>query len=135
MLSKKFTKVKKILFRSSSPPLVVSSKFVMIYYILTLYLKDYLWNVPISDNDVISLFDTLSNNKTLKTLDLSNCDITDKGVQHIYKAIVENKTLAMLAVSNSLGITSFSTSAIVELIKTTTSLEILYISSQYFTER
>ena len=69
----------------------------------------------------------ISNNKTLKILDLSNCDITDKGVQYICEGVATNRTLTMLALSNNLQITSTSTSAIVELIKAPTSLEILYL--------
>ena len=86
-----------------------------------------MWNVPITDDDVLCLSELLSNNKTLKTLDLSNCDITDKGVQYICKGVAKNERLTMLAVSNNVDITLVSTSAIVELIKTTTSLEILYL--------
>ena len=127
-LSKKFTKVKKLLFISSSLP---TGSIKQVSYALahtdTSLEGLFLWNVPITDDDVIYLSKGISNNKTLKALDLSNCDITDKGVQYIYEGVAKNQTLTMLAVSNNLGITSASTSAIVELIKTSTSLEILYL--------
>ena len=127
-LSKKFTKVKKLLFNSSSLP---NGSIQQVIYALahtdTSLEGLFLWNVPITDDDVICLSNMISINKTLKILDLSNCDITDEGVQYICKGVANNQTLTMLALSNNLQITSASTSAIVELIKTTTSLEILYL--------
>ena len=128
MLSTKFTKVKKLLFNSSSLP---TGSIKQVSYALahtdTSLEGLCLWNVPITDDDVIYLSNVISNHKTLKALDLSNCDITDKGVQYICEGVAKNQTLTMLALSNNLGITSASTSAIVELIKTSTSLEILYL--------
>ena len=127
-LSKKFTKVKKLLLNSCSLPI---GSIKQVSYALahtdTSLEGLFLWNIPITDDDVICLSNVISNNKTLKILDLSNCDITDKGVLYIYEGIAKNQTLTMLALSNNLGITSASTSAIVELIKTSTSLEILYL--------
>ena len=127
-LSKNFTKVKNLLFKSSSIP-TGSIKEVSdaLAQPSTLLEGLFLWNVPITDDDVICLSEVLHNNKTLKILDISNCDITDKGVHHICKGVANNQTLTMLALSNNLGITSVSTSAIVKLIKTTKSLEILYL--------
>ena len=127
-LSKKLVKVKKLLFNSSSLP---TGSIQQVIYALkhtdTSLEGLFLWNFPITDDDVFCLSNVISNNKTLKILDLSNCDITDKGVQYICEGVATNQTLTMLAVSNNLQITSASTSAIVELIKTTTSLEILYL--------
>ena len=127
-LAKKFTKVKKLLFNSTSLP--IGSIKEVIYALAsrnTLLEGLFLWNIPITDDDINCLSKMLSINKTLKVLDLSNCDITDEGVQYICEGVAKNQTLTMLAVSNNLQITSASTSAIVELIKTTTSLEILYL--------
>ena len=127
-LSKKFTKVKKLLFNSSSLP---TGSIKQVIYALahtdTSLEGLFLWKVPITDDDVICLSKGISNNQTLKILDLSNCDITDKGVQSICEGVAKNQTLTMLALSNNLRITSASTSAIVELIKTSTSLQILYL--------
>ena len=126
MLSKEVIKVKKLLIKSSSFP-TGSIKDVIgaLTHPNTSLEGLFLCNVPITDDDVIFLSKELSNNKTLKTLDISNCDITDKGVQYICQGVAKNETLTTLAVSNNLWITSVSTSEIVELIKTTTSLEIL----------
>ena len=127
-LSTKFTKVKKLLFISSSLPTGSIKEVISALAHTNTSLEGlFLWNVPITDDDVIYLSNVISNNKTLKALDLSNCDITDKGVQYICEGVAKNQTLTMLAVSNNLGITSASTSAIVKLIKTSTSLEILYL--------
>ena len=127
-LSKKFTKVKKLLLNSSSLP---TGSIKQVFYALahtdTSLEGLFLWNVPFTDDDVICLSNVISINKTLKILDLSNCDITDKGVQSICEGVAKNQTLTMLAVSNNLQITSASTSAIVKLIKTTKSLGILYL--------
>ena len=127
-MAKKFTEIKKLLFNSSSFP-TGSIKYVIdaLAHINTSLEGLFLWNVPITIDDVISLSNMISNNKTLKILDLSNCDITDKGVQSICEGIGKNETLTMLAVSNNLQISSASTSAIVKLIKETTSLERLYL--------
>ena len=127
-LAKKFTKVKKLLFKSSSLPIGSIQQVIDALAHTDTSLEGlFLWNVPITVDDVICLSKVISNNKTLKILDLSNCDITDKGVQSICEGVAKNQTLTMLAVSNNLQITSASTSAIVELIKRTTSLEILYL--------
>ena len=127
-LSRKFTKVKKLLFNSSSLPTGSIQEVIYALAHTNTSLEGlFLWNIPITDEDVFCLSNVISNNKTLKILDLSNCDITDKGVQYICEGVATNKTLTMLAVSNNLHITSASTSAIVKLIKTTTSLEILYL--------
>ena len=127
-LSRKFTKVKKLLFNSSSLPTgSIKQLSLALAHTDTSLEALFLWNVPITDDDVICLSKGISNNKTLKVLDLSNCDITDKGVKYICEGVAKNQTLTMLAVSNNLGITSTSTNAIVELIKTSTSLEILYL--------
>ena len=127
-LSKKFTKVKKLLFISSSLP---TGSIKQVSYALahtdTSLEGLFLWNVPITDDDVIYLSNVLSNNKTLKVLDLSNCDITDKSVQYICEGVAKNQTLNLLALSNNFGITSASTSAIVKLIKINKSLQILYL--------
>ena len=127
-LATKFTKVKKLLFISSSLP---TGSIKQVSYALahtdTSLEGLFLWNVPIKDDDVICLSNVISNNKTLKVLDLSNCDITDQGVQYICEGVATNRTLTMLALSNNLQIASASTNAIVELIETTTSLKILYL--------
>ena len=127
-MANKFTEIKKLLFNSSSLP-TGSIKHVIdaLAHANTSLEALFLWNVPITDDDVICLSKVISNNKTLKILDLSNCDITDKGVQSICEGVAKNQTLTMLAISNNLQITSASTSAIVELIKTTNSLKRLYL--------
>ena len=128
MLSKKFTKVKKLLFNSSSLP---TGSIKQVSYALALINTSleglFLWNIPTTDDDVNCLSKVLSNNKTLKVLEISNCDITDKGAQYICEGVAKNQTLTLLAVSNNLEITSASTSAIVELIKINKSLQILYL--------
>ena len=127
-LSKKFTKVKKLLFNSSSlPPGRIKEVSLALAPINTSLEGLFLWNISITDDDVNCLSNVLSNNQTLKVLDLSNCDITDKGVQYICEGVAKNQTLTLLALSNNFGITSASTSAIVELIKKNKSLEIVYL--------
>ena len=126
MLSKKFTKVKKRL--SNSSPLATGSVKQCSDALAnteTSFEGIFLWDVSITDDDVIYLSDDLSQNQTLKRLDLFNCGITDKGVQYISEMVAKIQTLTMLALSSNLGITSVSTSAIFELIQATTSLEIL----------
>ena len=127
-LAMKFTKVKKLLINSSSLPMgSIQQVFYGLAPINASLEALFLWNVSITDDDIDCLSKVLSNNKTLKVLDLSNCDITDKGLKYICEGVAKNQTLTILAVSNNLQITSVSTSAIVELIKTPTSLEILYL--------
>ena len=130
-LAMKFTKVKKLLLNSSSLP---TGSIKKVIFALASLEALFLWNVPITDDDVNRLSGVISNNKTLKVLDLSNCDITDQGVQYICEGVATNRTLTMLALSNNLQITSASTSAIVELIKTPTSLEILYLRNTSLNE-
>ena len=126
MLSKKVIRMKKLLFKSSSlPGGSIKQVSDTLTHPSTSLEGLFLWNIPITDDDVIFLSGVLSNNKTLKTLDISNCDITDKGVQYICEEVAKNETLTTLALSNNLGVTSDSTSVIVQLIKTTKSLEIL----------
>ena len=126
LLSKKVIKVKKLLLMSSSFPTGSIKEVINALKDPNILLEGiFLCNFPITDDDILFLSEVLSNNKTLKTLDISNFDITDEGVNYICKSVVKNKTLTTLAISNNPGITSVSTSAIVELIETTTSLEIL----------
>ena len=127
-LSRKFTKMKKLLFNSSFLPIGSIKEVIFGLAPINTSLEGlFLWNVPITEDDVICLSQVISNNMTLKILDLSNCDISDKGVQSICVGVAKNQTLTMLALSNNLGITSASTSSIVELIETTTSLKKLYL--------
>ena len=127
-LAKKFTEIKKLLFNSTSLPTgSIQQVIEALAHTNTSLEALLLWNIPITDDDVICLSDVISNNKTLKILDLSNCDITDEGVQYICEGVAKNQTLTILALSNNLQITSASTSAIVELIKKTTSLQRLYL--------
>ena len=127
-LSKKFITMKKLLFKSSSFPTGSIKEVINALAHPNTTLEGlFLWNVPITDDDIHCLSEVLNNNKTLKTLDLSNCDITDIGVQFICKGVAKNEILTFLAVSNNLRITSVSTSAIVELIETNTSLNKLYL--------
>ena len=127
-LAKKFTEIKKLLLNSSSLP-TGSIKYIIdaLAHTNTSLEALFLWNVPITIDDIVLLSYVITNNKSLKILDLSNCDITNEGVQSICEGVATNQTLTMLALSNNLQITSASTSAIVELIKTTTSLERLYL--------
>ena len=128
MLSEKFIKMKKLLFKSSSLPTGSIQQISDVLAHTDTSLEGFfLWNVPITDDDVNCLSEVLSNAKTLKTLEISNCDITDEGVQYIYEGVAKNQTLTFLSISNNLQITSRSTDAIVELIKMTTSLKELYL--------
>ena len=86
-----------------------------------------MWYVPVTDEDTDHLSNMLKHNTTLQTLDLSNCDITDNGVKNICKGLTKNQTVTLLAFTSNLHITSDSTSAIVDLIKATKSLETLYL--------
>ena len=86
-----------------------------------------MWHVPITDEDTTHFSNMLNCNSTLQTLDLSNCDITDNGIKNICKGLAKNKTGTILSFTNNLHITSDSTSAIVDLIRTTESLETLYL--------
>ena len=82
----------------------------------------------ITDEDIIHLSDMISNNSTLTTLQISDCNITDKYVKDISEGLAKNQTLTILSLSANPTITSASTDTIVELIKTTKSLTVLYIN-------
>ena len=106
MLSKKVIRMKKLLFKSSSLHAGSIKQVIDTLAHPSTSLKGlFLWNIPITDDDVIFLSGVLSNNKTLKTLDISNCDITDKGVQYICEGVAKNETLTTLAVSKNIGVT------------------------------
>ena len=81
----------------------------------------------ITYEDILHLSDMISNNSTLTTLQISDCNITDKQVQYIGKGLSKNQTLTTLSISANPLITSASTDTIVELIKTTKSLTVLYL--------
>ena len=126
-LSRKFTKVKKLMFKHFTLP-AGGIKQVSDALITNTSLEALLlWHIPITYEDTTHLSNMLIYNKTLQTLDLSNCDITDSDVKNICKGLSENQTLNILAFSNNLLITSDSTSEIVGLINTTKSLETLYL--------
>ena len=79
----------------------------------------------ITDEDITQLSKMLAVNKALKELWLINCNITDNGVQHICKELTKNQTLTTLNIGGNSQITSVSTSAIADVIRTTTSLTAL----------
>ena len=81
----------------------------------------------ITYEDIVHLSDMISNNSTLTTLQISDCNITDKYVQYISDGLAKNQTLTTLSISANPQITSASTDTIVELIKTTRSLTVLYL--------
>ena len=82
-------------------------------------------NIALTDEDTSHLSNMLRVNKTLKVLDLHNCNITDNGVQFICEGLIKNRTLNTLNISGNHQITSISTSAITDLMHTTTSLTVL----------
>ena len=87
-----------------------------------------LYNVTdITDEDMTHLSTMLATNTTLKVLYLYNCNITDNGVQYICEGLTKNQTLTKLHIGGNHQITSVSTSAIADLIQTTTSLTRLYL--------
>ena len=90
-----------------------------------------LWNISLTDEDTTYLSEMLSKNKTLKVLDISDCNISNKGLKNICNGLKSNDTLTELSISKNPRITSVSTPTIVELIKETTSLETLFLRSQY----
>ena len=81
----------------------------------------------ITDEDMTHLSTMLATNTTLKELDLSNCNITDNGVRYIYEGLTKNQTLTTLNIGYNHQITSVSTSTIADLIQTTISLTTLYL--------
>ena len=81
----------------------------------------------ITYEDITHLSDMISNNKTLTTLQISDCNITDKYVKYVSEGLAKNQTLTTLSISANPQITSASTDTIVELIKTTKSLTVLYL--------
>ena len=81
----------------------------------------------ITDEDMTCLSTMLATNTTLKELSLPNCNITDNGVRYIYEGLTKNQTLTTLDIGGNHQITSDSTSTIVDLIQTTTSLTRLYL--------
>ena len=126
-LSKKFAKVKKLMFKHFTLP-AGGIKQVSDALITNTSLEALLlWHVPITYEDTTHLSNMLSFNTTLQTLDLSNCDISDNDVKNICKSLTKNQTVTILAFSNNLHITSDSTSSIVDLINTNKSLETLYL--------
>ena len=132
MLSKKLPKVKKLMFKYLTLPAggikQVSDALVTDTSLEALLM----WYVPVTDEDTTHLSNMLTYNKTLQTLDLSNCDITDNGVENICKGLATNQTVTILSFTSNLHITSDSTSAIVSLIKGTKSLETLYLRNTLF---
>ena len=76
----------------------------------------------ITDEDMTHLSTMLATNTTLKELCLYNCNITDNGVRYIYEGLTKNRTLTTLDIGRNRQITSVSTSTIADLIQTTTSL-------------
>ena len=87
-----------------------------------------LFNVTdITDEDIAHLSTMLSSNTTLKELSLYNCNITDNGVQYIYEGLTKNQTLTTLNIGGNHQITSVSTSTIANLIQTATSLTELFL--------
>ena len=83
----------------------------------------WLFNIPLTDEDITHLSDMISVNKTLKDIVLNNCNITDNGVQYICEGLSKNQSLTLLNVGYNPQITSISTSTIADLIQTTISLK------------
>ena len=132
ILSKKLPKVKKLMFKYFNLP-ASGIKQVSDALVTNTSLEALLmWYVPVTDEDTTHLSNMLTYNKTLQTLDLSNCDITDNGVETICKGLATNQTVSILSFTSNLHITSDSTSAIVSLIKGTKSLETLYLRNTLF---
>ena len=86
-------------------------------------------DATITDGDSTHLFYMLSINKTLKELHLRSCHITDTTMPYICKAVAKNGTLKWFDISDNPDITSVSTTAIVELINTTVSLNVLNLTN------
>ena len=86
-----------------------------------------LFDIRLTDEDIIHLSNMISINKTLTELILSNCNITDNGVQYICEGLTKNRTLTKLKFDDNPQITSASTSTIAELINTTKSLTELHL--------
>ena len=126
-LSRKFTKVKKLMFKYFTLPAGGIKQLSDALITNTSLEALLMWYVPITYEDTTHLSNMLSYNTTLQTLDLSNCDITDNGVKNICKGLTKNQTVTLLAFTSNLHITSDSTSSIVDLIKATKSLETLYL--------
>ena len=83
-----------------------------------------LYNITgITDDCMSHMSGMLARNTTLKELWLYNCNITDNGVQYICEGLTKNQRLTTLNIGGNHQITSVSTSAIANLIKTTTSLK------------
>ena len=80
------------------------------------------WSVVLTDEDIIYLSNLLTLSKTLKELHVSSCNVTDNGVRYICEGLNKNQTLTKLNIGGNDQITSVSTSAIAELIETTTSM-------------
>ena len=59
----------------------------------------------ITDEDITHLPTMLSSNTTLKELELSYCNITDNGVQYIFQGLTKNQTLTTLNISHNRQIT------------------------------
>ena len=88
-----------------------------------------MWNVTITDEDAAHLSLMLKKNVTLKELVFVGCDITDTGFQRITEGLIGNKTITHLDFSHNPQITSDSITALVELIKTTSSLKRLHLQN------
>ena len=100
------------------------------HLLLIVHLKYYsLSDATITDGDSTHLFYMLSINKTLEELHLRSCHITDTTMPYICKAVARNGTLKRFHISDNPNITSVSTTAIVELINTTVSLEELNLTN------
>ena len=130
-LSRKFTKVKKLMFKYFTLPAGGIKQHSDALITNTSLEALLMWYVPVTDDDTGHLSNMLKHNMTLQTLDLSNCDITDNGVKNICKGLTKNQTVTLLAFTSNLHITSDSTSSIVDLIKATKSLETLFLRNTF----
>ena len=86
-------------------------------------------DAAITDEDSTHLFYMLSFNKTLEELHLRSCHITDTSMKYICKAVAKSGTLKRFDISDNPDITSVSTTAIVELINITESLNLLNLTN------
>ena len=82
---------------------------------------------PIGDKGLQTIFNSLKQNNTLKSLNVYCCDMTDAGVPSLAEAMNINTTLKELYVSGNDAITDNGLTCLVEVLSRSSRLEVLWI--------
>ena len=82
---------------------------------------------PIGDKGLQTIFNSLKQNNTLKSLDVSRCDMTDAGVPSLAEAMNINTTLERLNMHSNYAITDNGLTCLVEVLSRSSRLKVLWI--------